>query len=119
MKLHNLRPAKGATHKEKRLAVVKQAVKVVLLQKVIKVDQSRAGYQKQRWHMKVDRCLFSVVFQNVDLKTPIVLNTKYSILVRLINWLKNMNYRIYHWKLIYQWIDQPERITLKFWVMAN
>ena len=45
MKLHNLSPAKGAVHKEKRLVVVKHLVKVVHLQKVTKVGQSRAGYK--------------------------------------------------------------------------
>ena len=67
MKLHNLRPAKGATHKEKRLGRGEAPVKVEHLQKVIKADKA-VRVIKVKWHMKVARCQFSAVFQNVDLK---------------------------------------------------
>ncbi len=78
MKLHQLRPAKGATHKEKRIGRGDGSVMVVHLQKVQKVDKA-VQVIKEKWHMKVARCLFSVVFQNVDSIIFIVLNTKYSI----------------------------------------
>ena len=98
MKLHELRPAKGATHKEKDLAVVKLPVKVELLQKVIKVDRA-VPVIKVKWRMKVDRCRFSAGFQNVDLRILIVLNIKYSIWARLNNSLKNMKLKKFHLKI--------------------
>ena len=68
MKLHNLRPAKGATtQRENVLVVVKHPVKVVHLQKVTKVVKA-ALVIKAKWHTKVVRCQFNVVFQNVVLR---------------------------------------------------
>ena len=46
---------------------MKHPVKVVHLQKVIKVDKA-ALVTKAKWHMKVARCLSKEGFQNVDLK---------------------------------------------------
>jgi hypothetical protein len=67
MKLHSLKPAVGSTHKEKRLDVVKQVVKVAHLQKVIKVAKA-VQVIKVKTLMKVVKCLFNVEFLNVDLK---------------------------------------------------
>ena len=67
MKLHKLGLQKAQHTKKKDLVVVKLPVKVVLPQKVIKVDRA-VPVTKAKWRMKVDRCLFSAGFLNVDLK---------------------------------------------------
>jgi hypothetical protein len=64
MKLHTLSLQKAQHTKKNVLAVVKQVVKAVLLQKVIKVDKA-VPVTKVKRLTKVDRCQFSVVFQNV------------------------------------------------------
>ena len=97
MKLHELRPAKGATHKEKELAVVKLPVKEVHLQKVIKVDKA-VPVIKVKWHMKVARCLFSAVFQNVALKIFTVLNIKYLNLGQIDQLMEKYEIKEFSWK---------------------
>ena len=50
MKLHNLRPAKGATHKEKRIGRGEASGKGGTSTKGNKGGQSRAGYQRKMAH---------------------------------------------------------------------
>jgi large subunit ribosomal protein L15 len=50
MKLHNLRPAKGAVHKEKRLGRGEASGKGGTSTKGNKGGQSRAGYKSKRAH---------------------------------------------------------------------
>src|ERR1700755_2139271 len=50
MKLHELRPAKGATHKEKRLGRGEASGKGGTSTKGNKGGQSRAGYQRKNAH---------------------------------------------------------------------
>ena len=50
MKLHDLRPAKGATHKEKRLGRGEASGKGGTSTKGNKGGQSRAGYQRKNAH---------------------------------------------------------------------
>ena len=50
MKLHNLRPAKGATHKEKRLGRGEASGKGGTSTKGNKGQQGRAGYQRKMAH---------------------------------------------------------------------
>jgi hypothetical protein len=70
MKLHNLKPAEGSTHKEKRIVVVKHLVKVVHQLKVTKVVKA-VLVTLVRTLLKVVKCPFNVEFLNVDLKTLI------------------------------------------------
>ena len=76
MNLHNLRPAKGAVHKEKRLGRGEASGRGGTSTKGNKGGQSRAGYKSKRAHeggqMPIQRRLpkeFS--------KTRTVLNIKY------------------------------------------
>ncbi|RXK81381.1 50S ribosomal protein L15 [Filimonas effusa] len=50
MKLHNLKPAEGATHKEKRLGRGEASGKGGTSTKGNKGSQSRAGYQRKNAH---------------------------------------------------------------------
>ena len=50
MKLHNLRPAKGAVHKEKRLGRGEASGKGGTSTKGNKGQQSRTGYQRKMAH---------------------------------------------------------------------
>jgi len=50
MKLHSLRPAKGATHKEKRIGRGEASGKGALFSKGNKGGQSRAGYKNKKAH---------------------------------------------------------------------
>ncbi len=62
MNLSNLKPAEGSTKTRKELAVARDLVWVVLLQEVIKVLNQDQVIQR-RLVLKVDRCLFNVVFE--------------------------------------------------------
>ena len=108
MKLHKLRPAKGATHKEKRIGRGEASGKGGTSTKGKKVDKA-VQVTKEKWHTKVARCQFSVVFQSVDLKISTVLNTKYSTWDRLINCQKNMASKNSHLENLYiNRLDQPD-----------
>src|ERR1700712_4703410 len=68
MKLHELRPAKGATHKEKRLGRGEASGKGGTSTKGNKGGQSRAGYQRKMAHeggqMPIQRRLPKRGFKN-------------------------------------------------------
>jgi large subunit ribosomal protein L15 len=68
MKLHQLRPAKGATHKEKRLGRGEASGKGGTSTKGNKGGQSRAGYQRKNAHeggqMPIQRRLPKRGFKN-------------------------------------------------------
>src|SRR5918911_1308121 len=68
MQLHNLRPAKGATHKEKRLGRGEASGKGGTSTKGNKGGQSRAGYQRKMAHeggqMPIQRRLPKRGFKN-------------------------------------------------------
>ena len=68
MKLHELRPAKGATHKEKRLGRGEASGKGGTSTKGNKGGQSRAGYQRKNAHeggqMPIQRRLPKRGFKN-------------------------------------------------------
>ena len=69
MKLHQLRPAKGATHKEKRLGRGEASGKGGTSTKGNKGGQSRAGYQRKNAHeggqMPIQRRLPKRGFTNI------------------------------------------------------
>ena len=69
MKLHELRPAKGATHKEKRLGRGEASGKGGTSTKGNKGGQSRAGYQRKNAHegrqMPIQRRLPKRGFNNI------------------------------------------------------
>lgn len=69
MKLHQLRPAKGATHKEKRLGRGEASGKGGTSTKGNKGGQSRAGYQRKMAHeggqMPIQRRLPKRGFNNI------------------------------------------------------
>lgn len=67
MKLHELRPAKGAVHKEKRLGRGEASGHGGTSTKGNKGGQSRTGY-KGKGHMKEGRCPFSAESPSADLK---------------------------------------------------
>ena len=70
MKLHEIRPAKGATHKEKRLGRGEASGKGGTSTKGNKGGQSRAGYQRKFAHeggqMPIQRRLPKRGFKNND-----------------------------------------------------
>ena len=82
MNLHNIKPAKGATHKEKRLGRGEASGKGGTSTKGNKGGQSRAGYQRKMAHeggqMPIQRG-----YQNVVSKTLIVLHMLFSILSQI------------------------------------
>ena len=67
MNLSNLKPAEGSTKTRKRMPVARDLVWVVLLQEVIKVLNQDQVIQR-RLVLKVDRCLFNVVFRSLVLR---------------------------------------------------
>ncbi len=75
MKLHELRlqKAQHITKKGSDVAMVRDMV--VLLQKVQKVDKA-VPVIKERWRMRVGRCLFSVVYLNAGSIIHTVWNIK-------------------------------------------
>ncbi len=70
MKLHNLRPAKGAVHKEKRLGRGEASGKGGTSTKGNKGGQSRAGYKRKRAHeggqMPIQRRIPKRGFKNIN-----------------------------------------------------
>jgi large subunit ribosomal protein L15 len=70
MKLHEIRPAKGATHKEKRLGRGEASGKGGTSTKGNKGGQSRAGYQRKNAHeggqMPIQRRLPKRGFNNIN-----------------------------------------------------
>ncbi len=70
MKLHELRPAKGATHKEKRLGRGEASGKGGTSTKGNKGGQSRAGYKSKRAHeggqMPIQRRVPKRGFKNIN-----------------------------------------------------
>ncbi len=70
MKLHNLRPAKGAVHKEKRLGRGEASGRGGTSTKGNKGGQSRAGYKSKRAHeggqMPIQRRVPKRGFKNPD-----------------------------------------------------
>src|ERR1700755_189610 len=70
MKLHELRPAKGATHKQKRLGRGEASGKGGTSTKGNKGGQSRAGYQRKNAHeggqMPIQRRLPKRGFKNIN-----------------------------------------------------
>ena len=70
MKLHTIRPAKGATHKDKRLGRGEASGKGGTSTKGNKGGQSRAGYQRKMAHeggqMPIQRRIPKRGFKNLD-----------------------------------------------------
>ena len=70
MKLHNLRPAKGAVHKEKRLGRGEASGKGGTSTKGNKGQQARAGYQRKMAHeggqMPIQRRIPKRGFKNIN-----------------------------------------------------
>ncbi|MFN8252993.1 MAG: 50S ribosomal protein L15 [Ferruginibacter sp.] len=70
MKLHSLRPAKGATHKEKRLGRGEASGKGGTSTKGNKGGQSRAGYKSKKAHeggqMPIQRRIPKRGFKNIS-----------------------------------------------------
>src|SRR5580698_8326172 len=70
MKLHNIRPAKGAVHKEKRLGRGEASGKGGTSTKGNKGGQSRAGYQRKMAHeggqMPIQRRIPKRGFKNIN-----------------------------------------------------
>ena len=70
MKLHNIKPAKGATHKEKRIGRGEASGKGGTSTKGNKGGQSRAGYQRKMAHeggqMPIQRRLPKRGFKNIN-----------------------------------------------------
>jgi large subunit ribosomal protein L15 len=70
MKLHEIRPAKGSTHKEKRLGRGEASGKGGTSTKGNKGGQSRAGYQRKNAHeggqMPIQRRLPKRGFKNIN-----------------------------------------------------
>src|SRR6186997_268097 len=70
MKLHDLRPAKGATHREKRIGRGEASGKGGTSTKGNKGGQSRAGYQRRNAHeggqMPIQRRLPKRGFTNIN-----------------------------------------------------
>ena len=70
MKLHNLRPAKGATHKEKRIGRGEASGKGGTSTKGNKGQQARAGYQRKMAHeggqMPIQRRIPKRGFKNIN-----------------------------------------------------
>lgn len=70
MKLHEIRPAKGATHREKRLGRGEASGKGGTSTKGNKGGQSRAGYQRKNAHeggqMPIQRRLPKRGFNNIN-----------------------------------------------------
>src|ERR1017187_3198754 len=70
MKLHTIRPAKGSTHKEKRLGRGEASGKGGTSTKGNKGGQSRAGYQRKMAHeggqMPIQRRLPKRGFKNIN-----------------------------------------------------
>ena len=79
MKLHNLKPAEGSVHKEKRIGRGEASGKGGTSTKGNKGGQSRAGYQRKMAHeggqMPIQRRI-----QNAVLRITIKSFTKYLIL---------------------------------------
>jgi large subunit ribosomal protein L15 len=78
MNLHTIRPAKGATHKEKRLGRGEASGKGGTSTKGNKGGQSRAGYQKKMAHeggqMPIQRRIPKRGFKNINRVDYKVLN---------------------------------------------
>jgi len=70
MKLHNLKPAEGSTHKEKRLGRGEASGKGGTSTKGNKGGQSRAGYQRKNAHeggqMPIQRRIPKRGFKNIN-----------------------------------------------------
>ena len=70
MKLHSLKPAKGSTHKEKRLGRGEASGKGGTSTKGNKGGQSRAGYKSKKAHeggqMPIQRRLPKRGFKNIN-----------------------------------------------------
>jgi large subunit ribosomal protein L15 len=70
MKLHNLKPAEGSTHKEKRLGRGEASGKGGTSTKGNKGSQSRAGYQRKNAHeggqMPIQRRIPKRGFKNIN-----------------------------------------------------
>jgi len=70
MKLHNLRPAKGATHKEKRLGRGEASGKGGTSTKGTKGQQARTGYKRKMAHeggqMPIQRRIPKRGFNNIN-----------------------------------------------------
>ena len=70
MKLHSLRPAKGSTHKEKRIGRGEASGKGGTSTKGNKGGQSRAGYKSKKGHeggqMPIQRRIPKVGFKNIS-----------------------------------------------------
>src|ERR1700712_3599371 len=78
MNLHNLRPAKGAVHKEKRIGRGEASGKGGTSTKGNKGGQSRAGYKRKRAHeggqMPIQRRIPKRGFKNINRVEYKVLN---------------------------------------------
>jgi large subunit ribosomal protein L15 len=78
MNLHNIKPAKGSTHKEKRLGRGEASGKGGTSTKGNKGGQSRAGYQRKMAHeggqMPIQRRLPKRGFKNPDRVSYVVFN---------------------------------------------
>jgi len=78
MNLHNIKPAKGATHKEKRLGRGEASGKGGTATKGNKGGQSRAGYQRKMAHeggqMPIQRRLPKRCFKNPHRVSYVVFN---------------------------------------------
>ena len=119
MKLHELRPAKGATHKEKRIGRGEASGKGGTSTKGNKGGQSRAGYKSKMAHeggqMPIQRRIPKRGFKN-----PHRVEYKVFNLGQIDQLLKNMaSQKFQPGKSVYQWLDQPELTKLKFLVTAN
>lgn len=67
MSLNNLTPAKGSVKKEKELPEGKE-VDMAELQLVVIKEPNLDQVTKQKSDLKVVKCLYSVVYPNLDLK---------------------------------------------------
>ena len=78
MKLHSLKPAKGATHKEKRIGRGEASGKGGTSTKGNKGGQSRAGYKSKKAHeggqMPIQRRIPKRGFTNINRIEPKVIN---------------------------------------------
>ena len=79
MKLHSLKPAKGSTHKEKRLGRGEASGKGGTSTKGNKGGQSRAGYKSKKAHeggqMPIQRRLPKRGFKNINRIDYVVVNS--------------------------------------------
>ena len=78
MNLHTIRPAKGATHKEKRLGRGEASGKGGTSTKGNKGGQSRAGYQRKMAHEGGQMPIPTAVCQNAALRIHTVFLIAFS-----------------------------------------